>query len=221
MTHKGGTVVCVGRSSAVVAVLCTLALADGFVAPRGGLLFPRMVQGLQLFSEKAAWNIGVEGGGLGSAGVGAGGSFDFSYQRTGVGTRFDNVYDDDIAGYEYDRIVRRTRLSLGGFVYVDPLRRLPVHPAFRAGFKPTMLLYTNRETDDIAGLTRHTETSGVYWGVLPGIGLDLHVRIGGDVTLFGSFEYEWGSLWKRRWLSTAYYVQSARGPGVRVGVRFL
>lgn len=199
------------------------AFAEGFVAPKAGLALPLAMRGLEPH-ERLTWDIGVEWGGLSDAGIGFGGSFDVVWQRSFQPTRFDTLVSTSggmIEAFDIDREIKRTMFPLSAFVYVDPMYRFVVHPAAEAGFGPAMLIYINREFDETTGETELTEHSGVYWGWVAKAGFDAHLSLGGDVSVFGGFEYQWSRLTKRKWGTLTRYRMDMSGPAFRVGIRFL
>ncbi len=204
-------------------MLVTLAITgtcigEGFIAPKGGIAFPLSMKDLH-GSERVVWNIGAEWGGLTDVGVGFGGSFDLFWQRSYHATEFDNI--GTIQSFDVNREIRRTMFPLCAVLYVDPWYKNLVHPSFKGSFGPAMLIYTNREYIDSLDKDELSEHSGVYWGSVGKVGVDVHVNISDEVSIFLGGDYHWSSLTKRKWGTNRRFSMNMSGPVIRIGVRFL
>jgi hypothetical protein len=221
------------KKAVVIAAVLVLAATgrgqgEGYVAPKFGIWFPSIVQGLDHYYRRTAWNFGLEWGGLGDAGIGAGAHFDMLWKWTDQPTRFDwettviDTLSNPITAYEVDWQVRRTAFSVGGDLVIDPLREKTIHPVVRGSVGSIMMIYINRRyPDDVFDLPELTEHSGVYWGMRGRAGCDLHFNLSDGTSAFIGAEYQWSTVTKRKWGTRTRYRQDLSGVGLRVGFRFL
>jgi hypothetical protein len=195
---------------------------EGFFGPKGGVSFPRATWQLDI-EECVTYDMGMQWGALGEAGIGFGGTFDIMWQRNAHPTAFDTV-SDSYAGvirrYDVDREVRRTGFPLTLFLIADPLSAFMVRPVFRGGFGPTMLIYTHRQYSNGGDDYEFTEHSGVYWGTIGEVSVEVDVTLGESTVVYAGLAYHWSRVSKRQWGTLTRYEQDMSGPVVQLGLRF-
>jgi hypothetical protein len=196
---------------------------DGFISPRAGVVFPRVLGNSPHVYERFTWNLGLQWGGISRSGFGGGGHFAFQWQTSAYASSFDTLssaFDDVVEEYEFDRELRRFMPNIGGTIVIDPFTRLFVHPSFSGTFGPAMLIYINREYDRERDRSELTEHSGVYWGFIGSLAFDLHLDVGDGNSFFAGFVYQIGQLSKKKWGENIRFVQNLTGPSVHIGFRF-
>ncbi|MBD3419155.1 MAG: hypothetical protein GF398_03455 [Chitinivibrionales bacterium] len=210
------------KSCLLIMGVTIVVAAEGFIQPKGGIAIPIKLNKdkADRGSEKIAWNIGFEWGGIFDNRVGFGGSFDMYWQKT----VYDSLLPDtsvQFDRYTIDREHKRFLFPLNAFFFIDPIPEVIVHPVIRGAFGPAMMIYVDKKYDDGSNDAEYTDPSGVYWGFTGRVGGDMHVNFGPESSIFFGFEYQWAALNRKEWRKNIYYHQDMQGPVFRIGFRFI
>jgi hypothetical protein len=168
--------------------------------------------------KKTAWNAGIAAGVTVDRKIGVGGACSFLWQI--------NREEEQIESYA-TRILDEQKTfmwPLTGYLFINPLPDLIVHPVIEGRIGFNMLYYTESRSDtQPAGSDGQFDPNGLYIGLIGAIGADAHFQIGDNSSLFAGLSYTWTDPTKpsKVELSNGSAVEvhrNMRGIGIRMGV---
>ncbi len=184
------------RIMIITVTLVSLLYADGFVALNTGVAWPQTLSTIS--GDRAAWHWGCEWGGMTDSKVGFGGVFDMLMKRTHETTKVGadtTVASGMFETYTLGSGIRRTQLSVGFGMWINPMDEFPVRPIIRGSFMPSMMIlvndYDTGADEDIIPPT------GAYWGYVATAGADVHYMVSESFSVFGGVGFRFGSVKKR------------------------
>lgn len=195
-------------------VLALSADAQRIVNVAFGPIWPRDLQG---GAPSVQWNASLEVGQVFDKIVGAGLSAEFGWNRKlNSSTLFDSSAGLSVTDVSADR--SSYYFPVSGFIFFDPIPKYRLHPVIRGSLGCNMMAHRNRTFNPDADIAGH----GFYIGLIGRAGTDLLYDLGEHASVFGGFQYQWGTLHHRVENSNnRYYNLKQYGPGIRAGMSIM